>query len=225
MRRFPPVKPTPTKNIYQNGDRYQLNLKILENTPKLETDRLLLRPFTEKDLPDFFLIMSDQEANRFLPWFPLETYEQARDFLMQNYLSRYHLPFSYHYAICLQSDNLPIGYLNISEDDSHDLGYGLRKEFWGQGIAAEACKAVVHRLKEAGFPYITATHDIKNPGSGKIMKKIGMSYQYSYEEDWQPKNQLVTFRMYQLNLDGNPTRVYLKYWNEHPNHFIENISV
>ena len=35
-----------------------------------------------------------------------------------------------------------------------------------------------------------------------------MKYQYSYEEQWQPKNFLVTFRMYQLNLDGNTDRVY-----------------
>lgn len=30
-----------------------------------------------------------------------------------------------------------------------------------------------------------------------------MSYQYSYEELWQPKNFPVTFRMYQLNLSAD----------------------
>lgn len=35
------------------------------------------------------------------------------------------------------------------------------------------------------------------------MKQLGMKYQYSYEEQWQPKNLLVTFRMYQLNFAGN----------------------
>lgn len=39
------------------------------------------------------------------------------------------------------------------------------------------------------------------------MKRIGMEYQYSYEEQWQPKDILVTFRMYQLNLDGQEDRV------------------
>ena len=34
------------------------------------------------------------------------------------------------------------------------------------------------------------------------MKRIGMSYRYSYKELWQPKNFPVIFRMYQLNLDG-----------------------
>ncbi len=40
------------------------------------------------------------------------------------------------------------------------------------------------------------------------MRNVGMKYQYSYEEQWQPKDLLVTFRMYQLNLDGNLERVY-----------------
>lgn len=48
-----------------------------------------------------------------------------------------------------------------------------------------------------------------------------MEYKYSYEELWQPKNFLVTFRMYQLNFDDNQKRVYKKYWDMYPNHFIE----
>ena len=48
-----------------------------------------------------------------------------------------------------------------------------------------------------------------------------MKYQYSYEERCQPKDYLVTFRMYQLNLDGNGNRVYRKYWDMYENHFIE----
>ena len=68
---------------------------------------------------------------------------------------------------------------------------------------------------------MTATHDINNINSGKVMKKLQMNYQYSYEELWQPKNKMVTFRMYQLNLDGNQKRVYKKYWDMYPNHYIE----
>ena len=55
------------------------------------------------------------------------------------------------------------------------------------------------------------------------MKKIGMTYRYSYEEQWQPKNIWVTFRMYQLTLAGQEARVYQEYWDKYPNHFIEEI--
>lgn len=53
------------------------------------------------------------------------------------------------------------------------------------------------------------------------MQRLGMKYQYSYEERVQPKDILVTFRMYQLNLDGNESRVYKRYWNNSTIHFIE----
>ena len=54
-----------------------------------------------------------------------------------------------------------------------------------------------------------------------MMKKLGMKYMYSYEEQWQPKDILVTFRMYQLNLDGNESQVFKKYWDTSTVHFIE----
>ena len=53
------------------------------------------------------------------------------------------------------------------------------------------------------------------------MRQIGMRYCYSYEEQWQPKNFPVTFRMYQLNFDGQEDRIYQKYWDLYPTHFIE----
>lgn len=55
------------------------------------------------------------------------------------------------------------------------------------------------------------------------MRKLGMIYCYSYEEQWQPKNFPVIFRMYQLNLDGNTDFVYKKYWDTSVNHFIEDL--
>ncbi len=42
----------------------------LNNTPTLETERLILRKFTEDDIQAIYDIYSDQEVNRFLPWYP-----------------------------------------------------------------------------------------------------------------------------------------------------------
>lgn len=193
------------------------------NTPTLETERLILRKFTEKDIEALFKIYSDREVNTYLPWFPLVSIEEAILFFDEKYANAYTLPCGYGYAICLKSDGIPIGYVNVSTDKNHDLGYGLRKEFWHQGIVSEAVKAVFNQVKEDGMLYITATHDINNPRSGNVMRFLGMSYKYSYEELWQPKNFLVTFRMYQLNFDGDETRIYKEYWNKYKNHFIENL--
>lgn len=191
------------------------------DTPELITERLILRKFEESDLEALYKIYSDTKVNKFLPWFPLKTIEETKAFYEEYLVSRYNQKCAYHYAICLKKDNYPIGYLNVGADDSHDFGYGICKEFWHKGIATEAGKAVIEQLKKDNIPYITATHDVNNPQSGEVMKRLGMKYQYSYEEQWQPKDILVIFRMYQLNLDGNDCRVYKEYWNNSAVHFVE----
>lgn len=191
----------------------------MENTPPLTTPRLLLRRFTPDDTPAMWELLQDEEVNTFLPWFPVKTLEEARQHLQERYLSQYSRAQSYHYAVCLRETGQLIGYANVSDTEARDLGYGFRKEFWHQGFATEAARAVVEQLRRDGVPYITATHDVNNPHSGGVMRKLGMQYQYSYEEQWQPKNILVTFRMYQLNLDGKD-RVYRAYWEQYP-HFVE----
>lgn len=44
--------------------------------------------------------------------------------------------------------NVPIRYVHASDDANHDLGYGLRKEFWHKGLILEACQTVVELLKQ-----------------------------------------------------------------------------
>lgn len=191
------------------------------NTPTLETQRLLLRKFTAADLDALYEIFRDEEVNTFLPWLPLKSLDDARDFYEARYVRAYRLPCAYRYAICLKAENIPIGYIHVASDDSHDLGYGLRREFWHRGIATEAGRAVIEQVRRDGIPYLTATHDVRNPRSGRVMQRLGMRYQYSYEEQWQPKNRLVLFRMYQLDFDGTEGRVFRRYWERSAVHFVE----
>jgi RimJ/RimL family protein N-acetyltransferase len=205
----------------RTAERTRLQDINMQNTPEIKTERLILRRFTENDAVAFFDIMSDKEVNTYLPWFPFETLEEAKIYLQEKFLKTYEKPSGFRYAICLKSDNLPIGYIGVNDDDSFDFGYGLKKEYWHKGLVSEASKAAVELIKESGIPYITATHDVNNSRSGNVMKNIGMTYCYSYEEQWQPKNFPVIFRMYQLNFDGQNERVYRKYWDKYPKHFVE----
>ena len=52
-----------------------------ENTPKLETSRLILRRFAPGDEDALFALMSDREVNTFLPWFPLVERAEAERLL------------------------------------------------------------------------------------------------------------------------------------------------
>ena len=54
------------------------------------------------------------------------------------------------------------------------------------------------------------------------MRKIGMTYRYSYVERWMPKDQIVTFRLWQIDFAPEvPT--YREYWNTYPDHFVEEL--
>lgn len=192
-----------------------------ENTPELQTERLILRKFTVDDAKALLELLSEEETNRFLPWFPLKSIDEAKTFLEEHFLSCYGKPSCYRYAICLKEKNRPIGYVWLADNESYDFGYALKKEFWHRGIVSEAARAVVERIKDAGYPYITATHDVNNPRSGAVMRSLGMTYRYSYVERWQPKDVPVTFRMYQLNFDGNGKRLYSAYWEQSEEHFVE----
>ena len=59
------------------------------NTPTIETERLILRKFTERDLEALFLILQDEEVNKFLPWYPVKSMEETRKFYEERYVSKY----------------------------------------------------------------------------------------------------------------------------------------
>ena len=190
-------------------------------TPLLQTERLLLRRFFPEDVPALFLLLQDEEVNTFLPWFALKDMQEAETFYRERIAPEYEKPQARFYAVCLREDNVPIGYITVGAEESRDLGYALRRQFWHRGIMTEAGIEVLKELEGAGIPFVTATHDVKNLQSGGVMRRLGLKYQYSYVEQWQPKDIPVTFRMYQRNLDGDPRHVFLKYWQTYPVHFIE----
>ncbi|WP_208335095.1 GNAT family N-acetyltransferase [Campylobacter sp. US33a] len=144
---------------------------------KLENERLILRYFNENDIKALYFLLKDEKVNTFLPWFALKNITEAKRFYKQKIKNQ-----KYFFAICLKSDNYPIGYINIDTNDGYELGYALCEKFWNQGIATQASQMLLKFLKNENIPYITATHDENNPSSGKIMQKIGMKYCYSYQE-------------------------------------------
>lgn len=187
----------------------------------IETERLILRKFNLNDLNALFTLLSDEKVNTFLPWFTLKTLDEVKAFYKERIESEYKRG-GYYFAICLKENNVPIGYINMSNNDAHDVGYAIKKEYWHQGITKEALRAFIDFLKEAGINFITATHDMNNPNSGKVMESVGMKYCYSYKERWLPKDKIVTFRMYQMNFDSKIDYVYYKYWHDSEERFVEN---
>ena len=193
------------------------------NTPTIKTDRLILRKFLENDIEALFLILKDKEVNKFLPWYSLKDIEETKKFYAERYAAKYEQPQAYAYAICLKDDNFPIGYVKVDMEEHHDLVMGSVKNFGTEVSASEAGKAVVEQVKKDGLPYITATHDRNNPRSGNVMQACGMKYCYTYEELWQPKNFFGRIQNVSTEFRWTANRVYKKYWNKYPVHFIEEI--
>lgn len=199
------------------------------------TDRLVLRRFTEADAPALFPMMSDAQANRFLPYFAHACVADTQSYLERNYLRWYRaadagerradgLPLDMHAAICGKGVDGEaaelLGFVSIdAEGDAYDMGYALAGDAQGYGYATEAVTAMLLEARRAGYPFVTATHDELNAASGRVMERCGMTYRYSYRERWQPKDIDVVFKLFQIDFTrGVPT--YSGYWERHPQHWV-----
>ena len=68
----------------------------------IETQRLILRHFTEEDINALFSILSDKDVNTFLPMFPLKDIEEAKDYLQ--YIKSWIQQKGFYYAICMKTN-------------------------------------------------------------------------------------------------------------------------
>jgi RimJ/RimL family protein N-acetyltransferase len=74
------------------------------------------------------------------------------------------------------------------EHDRAELGYWIGKPFWGRGYATEAARALVqYGFDTLGLHRIYARHLTRNPASGRVLHKIGMThegYRRKHEKKW-----------------------------------------
>lgn len=145
--------------------------------PTLETQRLRIRPYTERDIPELVpLIGSREVAATTLRIAHPYTEQDARSFL-----ELAEEPDKLWLAITLSADGRQIGGigLRIDHDQQHgELGYWLGLPYWGHGYATEAAREMLrYGFEELGMHRIFASHFKHNAASGRILKKIGMRYE------------------------------------------------
>jgi RimJ/RimL family protein N-acetyltransferase len=55
------------------------------------------------------------------------------------------------------------------------MGFWVGVDSWGQGYATEAATALLHfAFEELALNRVFACHMVRNPASGRVLKKIGM---------------------------------------------------
>lgn len=160
-------------------------------TEKLETSRLILRRYIAEDAAAMYKNWaSDGEVTKYLTW-PTHSSPEISQRVIQDWVSRYSDEKYYHWAIVLKENGEePIGDIAVvkmrEEILMAHIGYCIGKNWWKQGITSEALKAVMAFLfDEVGANRIEARHDLRNPNSGKVMKKCGMKYEGTlHSADW-----------------------------------------
>lgn len=149
-------------------------------TIRLETERLILRPFRREDGEAMFRNWArDPEVTRFLTWPPHESVEVSQS-IAALWERESRKPEVYQWAIVPRSLGEPIGSLSVvridEAVDAMELGYCIGRPWWGMGYTAEAVRAVIAYLfREVGANRIAACHDVDNPHSGRVMEKAGMT--------------------------------------------------
>ena len=160
--------------------------------PELRTDRLLLRPFTLADAP----IVQRLAGERDIASTTLNIPHPYEDGLAEEWISTHQNRFeegeSVTYAIVLYEDGDLIGaisLMDISKRHQHaELGYWIGKPYWNNGYCTEAARAALrYGYRALGLNRIFACHLSRNPASGRVMEKIGMTYegcQRQHAEKW-----------------------------------------
>lgn len=153
-----------------------------QGTKKLETERLILRQFKIEDYVEMYNNWACEDAvTKFLTW-QTHTNQDVTKSVLADWISKYANKDFYNWAIELKEENRLIGNISVvslrEETLSAILGYCMGSKWWGKEIMPEAGKAVLKYLfEEVGFNRIAANHDKNNPKSGRVMQKIGMTYE------------------------------------------------
>lgn len=153
-----------------------------KGTKRLETERLILRRYTETDAePMYRNWASDPEVSKYLTW-PTHPSVEVTKSLVRDWIARYEKPDYYNWVIELKETGEVVG--NISVVDIKEkveaaiIGYCMGQAWWGRGIMPEALTEVMRYLfDEVGMNRVAACHDSNNPKSGRVMQKAGMKYE------------------------------------------------
>lgn len=149
---------------------------------RIETSRLLLRPFCEDDLTDFYEYASVPGAGEMAGWPHHESIETSKR-ILKSFIKEKEV-----FALQFKHTGKVIGSLGLhyswANDDpryfnmnSKEIGYVLARDYWGQGFMPEAVKAVIAMcFNEYDCEILTCGHFSKNNQSKRVIEKCGFRF-------------------------------------------------
>lgn len=155
----------------------------------IETDRLILRDWNEKDLLPFQRMNANTQVRRYFP--DLLSYRKSEvDMrLMNDIIHKHQLGL---FAVELKETNEWLGFIGLNylpkeskyrfkELPFYEIGWQLIPEVWGNGLATEGAEAVLTYAQDQGITEVYALTAEGNASSRKVMEKIGMSHYDDFE--------------------------------------------
>lgn len=156
----------------------------------IETERLILRPFTLEDAEASYEMSLDPIVMEFLGGVDTGTLENHRKIIKKAPVGDYEKYGFGRHAVIHKETNEYMGFTGlkyIAELDEVDIGYRLKHKFWRQGYGYEsALPCIDFAFNDLGLDRIIALANPENIASTGLMRKLGLTYEkeiHIYDED------------------------------------------
>jgi RimJ/RimL family protein N-acetyltransferase len=164
----------------------------------LETKRLVLRHQVLQDLDDLWALYCDPEITRYIPDAP-RSRQEAKEELEWHRNGHPRFPELGLWATIHKETGRFIGRCGllpwtIDEGQEVEVAYTIAREYWGQGLATEAAKAILnYGFEQLNLSRLVSLINSENIASQKVAEKIGMTFEKEARDELGP------FLIYSLN--------------------------
>lgn len=154
--------------------------EMKSNLPtSLETPRLKLRMFEEKDWQPLCAMFADEEWVRYTTQVPLEDWQTWRT--LATYLGHWQLRGYGPYAVVEKASGELIGPVGLwypgGDRQEPEIKWAVAKPFWGKGFATEAAAAVRDLAKQCGWQRLISLILVDNERSKAVAVRLGGQYE------------------------------------------------
>lgn len=157
-----------------------MNIHIDISRGVLKTPRLILRPWRETDLEDFYEYARVDGVGQMAGWLPHESIEVSRMILSQFIAGNKVFAIEYQGKVIgsLGVENYKeTEFPELDQFRGREIGYVLSKEYWGRGLMPEAVNAVIRWLFDVvNLDFIVVGHFAWNDQSRRVIEKCGFRF-------------------------------------------------
>jgi aminoglycoside 6'-N-acetyltransferase len=152
----------------------------------IRTQRLVLRPLTERDVDDVLAWMGDPDVARYQLYEPRSRADVEEHIAKAIAATRLAEKDDWvEFAIQLDGRVIGLIYFKVSsvEDRTGEIGWALTRAFQGKGYALEAARVVLDlAFGELGLHRVTAELDPRNDASVALCLRLGMRHEAHFVE-------------------------------------------